>query len=137
MSQRCSENWMLLKSILSGYENTRRFDFQSYEEHTRAQALSIFLVHAELATPKLDRETIEDILTGQKIWPNTGGDSIFAGGEITLSWLEDNGIISFYANWCSLHCWPVFDSEKIDPSMKQLTQAIEHINDIICGKMGI
>lgn len=136
MSQRYSENWMLLKSILLGYENTRRFDFQPYEEHMRAQALSIFLVHAELATPKLDRETIEDILTGRKFWPNTVRDSIFEGGGITLSWLEENGIISFYANWCSLHCWPVVDSEKIDPSMKPLIQAIEHINDIICGKNG-
>lgn len=58
-----SESWRQLKALLAGY--TRRdseFNAPSYEEQRHAKALSIFLTNAKLATPELNRETVEAVL---------------------------------------------------------------------------
>lgn len=137
MNSNYSENWQHLKSILTGYATTNRSSrLYSYTDHTQAKALSIFLAHATLATPKLDRPTVEAILTGRTTWPSTSAAPPFVGGNIPLSFLEENGLVAFYTNWCSIHCLRMGNVDNVDPSLIPLIQTIEHLKDISYGQNG-
>lgn len=130
-----SENWRHLESILKGYApRNRRVESYSYTDHIHAKAISILLTNATLATPKLDRETIENILAGSITWPHASGTPQFDGVDLPLSLLEEHGLVSFYANWCSVHYQSVKFLGDVDSSLVPLIQAIEHIQDIIYGR---
>jgi hypothetical protein len=135
--QNYSENWQHLKSILDGYarKHIRRENF-SYDDHVHAKALSIFLAHATLATLKLDRLTVEDILAGRLTWPNHLKEPSFDGVDLQLSILEECGLVAFYADWCSVHCRSPRNSEDVDQSVVPLIQAVEHLKDISYGRDG-
>lgn len=131
-----SENWRHLKAILAGYAiRDRDVEFYSYEEQRQAKAFSIFLAHARLATPMLDRETVKAILDGTLQWPRSSGVP-FAGTEIPLSQFEKWGLVSFYAGWCATHSDSVRDLGAIDPSLVPLIGAINHLKDIRYGRNG-
>lgn len=132
-----SENWPLLHSILVGFSTRHRApEVNSYEEHRRSKALSIFLSAATLATPKLDRETVESVLKGEELWPHIDNLSMFGGVDTPLSLLETNGLISFSTNWCSVHSNTINDLDLVDPSLVPLIQALEHLKDINWGRNG-
>jgi len=129
-----SENWRHLESILRGYAlRNRRVESYTYTDHIHAKALSIFLTNATLATPKLDRETVEEVLAGRIAWPHVSETPQFKGVDLPLSLLEEHGLVSFYANWCSVHCQSVNNLGEVDPSLIPLIQAIEHIKNISYG----
>ena len=91
-----SENWRHLKSILAGYATRNRNpELYSYTDHTKAKALSIFLANAKLATPKLDRTTIEAVLAAKQRWPHSPGTPQFEGVSLPLSKLEEYGLVAF------------------------------------------
>lgn len=132
-----SENWRHLKSILTGYATTnRRSELYSHTDHTKAKALSIFLANATLATPKLDRTTVETELAGQQPWPHTLGTPQFEGVNLPLSLLEEYGLVAFYSGWCTVHCQTLRSPDNVDPSLTQLIQAVEHLKDICYGRNG-
>lgn len=132
-----SENWRHLKSILSGYSTSNRSpELYSYTDHTQAKALAIFLTHAALATPKLDRTTVEAVLTAQQPWPHTPGTPQFEGVSLPLSLLEEYGLVAFYAGWCTVHCQPLKSLDNLDQSLIPLLQAVEHLKDICYGQNG-
>lgn len=131
-----SESWRHLKALLAGY--TRRdseVNAPSYEEQRHAKALSIFLTNAKLATPELNRETVEAVLSGQLQWPRNGGTP-YPGTDIPLSRFEELGLVSFYAGWCATHANSVNDEKGIDPTLIPVIQAIEHLKDIQWGRNG-
>ncbi|WP_290681896.1 hypothetical protein [Halothiobacillus sp. 15-55-196] len=130
-----SENWQHLESILKGYApRNRRVESYSYRDHIHAKALSIFLTNATLATPRLDRETVEEVLSGKITWPHASGTPQFKGVDLPLSLLEEHGLVSFYANWCSVHYQSVKNLGEVDSSLIPLIQAIEYIQDISYGR---
>lgn len=132
-----SENWRHLNSILVGYTTTnRRLELYSYLDHTKAKALSIFLANATLATPALDRATIEAVLAGQQPWPYTLGTPPFEGVNLPLSLLEEYGLVSFYAGWCTVHCQSLRSQDNVDLSLVQLIKAVEHLKNICYGQNG-
>jgi hypothetical protein len=132
-----SENWQHLKSILTGYATrNRKPKLYSYSDHTHAKALSIFLAHATLATPKLDRLTVEAVLAGRQVWPHTLNTPLFEGVSLQLSLLEEYGLVAFYAGWCSVHCQSLRSPDVVDQSVIPLIQAIEHLKDICYGRNG-
>jgi AraC-like DNA-binding protein len=131
-----SENWRHLKSILTGYTTRDSYpEVYSYEDQRHAKALSLFLMHASLATPTLDRPTVSAILAGSLKWPRSSGAS-FAGVDISLALLERFGLVSFYAGWCTVHCNNMWNPETVDPSLAPLIDAIEHLKDISTGRDG-
>lgn len=131
-----SESWRHLKSILAGYATRdRRPVGYSYEEQRHAKALSIFLAHATLATPVLDREMVGAVLAGTYQWPRSSGVP-FTGTDIPLSQIEKWGLVSFYAGWCATHCDSVRDMSTVDPSLVPLIEAIDHLKDIRYGRNG-
>lgn len=132
-----SDNWRHLKSILDGYATRNRSrELYSYSDHIHAKALSIFLAHATLATPKLDRNTVESVLAGRLSWPHTLDSGQFPGVNLPLSFLEENGLVAFYADWCTVHCQSLRNPDNVDQSLIQLLQAIEHLKDICFGRNG-
>jgi len=132
-----SENWQHLESILKGYApRNRRVESYSYTDHIHAEALAIFLANASIATPKLDRKTVENILAGKITWPHASDTPQFKGVGLPLSLLEEHGFVSFYANWCSVHCQSVKNLDEVDSTLVPLIQAIEHIKDISYGRNG-
>lgn len=132
MSTNYSGNWKHIKSILVGYDaDNHRLEHESYEDHVHAKALSIFLAHATLATPKLDKSTVEDILTGKQFWPGKLEKDQFKNNGITLAMLEEYGLVSFDAGWCTLHCQGVRNLDNVDPSIIPLIEAVEHLRDIM------
>lgn len=136
MMNNYSENWQNLKSILTGFSTkNHKPESHSYSDHIHAQALSIFLAHATLATPKLDRATVEDVLAGKLVWPHTPDTPQFKAGNLQLSVLEELGLVAFYGDWCTVHCNSP-SQETIDPSLIPLLQAVEHLKDISCGWNG-
>lgn len=132
-----SENWKHLKSILKGYESRHLIpESYSYEDQRHAKALSIFLANAKLATPKLDRHMVKTLLRGENQWPRSDGEP-FDGVNIPLSQLEELGLVSFYANWCSIHCDLVkVNLDSTDASLAPLIIAINYLKDILRGKNG-
>lgn len=131
-----SENWRHLKAILDGYATRdRNVEVYSYEDQRQAKAFSIFLAHARLATPMLDRETVEAVLTSAIKWPQSSGVP-FAGTDIPLSQFEKWGLVSFYAGWCTTHSDLVRDLDAIDPSLIPLVEAINHLENIRYGRNG-
>jgi hypothetical protein len=133
-----SENWKHLESILTGYSTRNQNSVHySYEDHTHAKALAIFLAHGKLATPKLDRTTVEVVLSGALRWPNTSESSEFECVDYPpLSLLEDHGLIAFYADWCTIYCQHLSNVENVDPSLFPLIRAIEHLRNIQYGYEG-
>lgn len=132
-----SENWRHLKSILAGYSaRDQRSEFYSYTDHTHAKALAIFLTHATLATPKLDRATVGAVLAAQQPWPFDSGTPQFEGVSLPLSLLEEYGLVAFYADWCTVHCQPLRSLDDVDTSLIQLIRAVEHLKDICYGRNG-
>lgn len=132
-----SENWHHIKSILKGYEvKYNRYDVYSYKDHRDAKVLAIFLANATLATPKLNRETVEKVLSGSLTWTNSTAAPKFERVDLSVSFLEENGFVSFHADWCSIHCESVNETNNIDPSLTPLIQAIEHLKDICYGRNG-
>ncbi|MCC7706007.1 hypothetical protein IGS59_27550 [Janthinobacterium sp. GW460P] len=135
--QNYSENWRHLKSILAGYTTeNKRHQIYSYSDHVEAKALSIFLAHANLATPKLDRKTVAAVLAGQQRWPNDLGTNQFEGVSLSLSLLEEYGLVAFYAGWCTVHCKTPRNLDGVDPSLTELIRAIEHLKEISSGHNG-
>lgn len=131
-----SESWRHLKALLAGYENKdSEVRAPSYEDQRHAKALSIFLTHANLATPCLNRDTVEAVLGGRLQWPRTEGGP-YLGTEIPLSRFEEFGLVSFYAGWCVTHATPVRDKTIVDPTLIPIIEAIEHLNDIRVGRNG-
>ncbi|WP_368710662.1 hypothetical protein [Paraburkholderia caribensis] len=135
-----SRNWRHLASIVAAYppfvQNT---DSPSLEDHVRAKAMSFFLVRATLATPRLDRETVEDVLSGKLNWPAVAGESEnqFKGVDISLPFLEECGFVSFYAGWLSVHFQTPKDRESVHPSLVPLIDALEHLKDMCAGRKGL
>lgn len=131
-----SESWRHLKALLAGYaKNEPDVRAPSYEDQRHAKALSIFLNLADLATPSLNRETVEAVLTGQLEWPRTEGEP-YLGTDIPLSRFEELGLVSFYAGWCATHANPVRDETLVDPSLVPLIETIEHLKDVQWGRNG-
>ena len=131
-----SESWWHLKALLAGYaRNFSDVKAPSYEDQRHAKALAIFLTHADLATPRLNRETVDAILTGRLQWPRTGGEP-YLGTNIPLSQFEELGLVSFYGGWCATHFNTVEDQSVVDPTLIPVIQAIEHLRDIRWGWNG-
>ena len=93
---------------------------------------------APLADRRLrrDRPTVEALLAGRQSWPHTVGMQKFEGTNLPLSLFEENGLVAFYAGWCTIHCQPVRDLEKADPSLLPLIRAIQLLTDICYGQNG-
>ncbi len=136
MPQNHSENWQYLQSILTGFSTkSRKPKLHSYSDHIHAKALSIFLAHATLATPKLDRMTVEAVLAGHQAWPHTPDARQFEGRSLSVSILEELGLVAFYADWCTVHCKSP-NQDDVDSSLIPLIRAIEHLKDICWGRNG-
>lgn len=131
-----SESWWHLKALLAGYaRNASEVKAPSYEDQRHAKALSIFLTHADLATPRLNREAVDAILAGRLQWPRTRGEP-YLGTNIPLSQFEELGLVSFYAGWCATHLNTVEDESVVDPTLIPVIQAIKHLKDIRWGWNG-
>lgn len=130
-----STNWSHLKNILSAYSNLdRQSKTPSLEDHIHAKAMAAFLVRATLATPFLDRNNVDKVLTGQLKWPTSANVSQFKGVNVQLSFLEDNGFVSFYAGWLNVNCCTPSNLESIHPSFVPLIEAVNHLKDICYGR---
>jgi len=134
--QKYSETWRHLKSILSGYNSTYVPPPDTYQDHVRAKTLAVFFANATLGTPQLDRNSVEAILSGTLHWPHKLGRGPFKGSSISLSLLEDFGMVTFYAGWCTVQCQTVRNAENLDPSLLPLFEALEHLRDISYGREG-
>lgn len=132
-----SENWWHLQSILSSYKTTHQtLERYSYGDHAKAKALSIFLARATLATPRLDKSTVEKILAARLVWPNSRGILSFEGVALPLSLFEEYGLVSFYGDWCTVHCQSLSNPEKVDPTLAELVRSVEHLKEISFGRNG-
>jgi hypothetical protein len=76
------------------------------------------------------------VLAGRLSWPHTIDSGQFAGVNLPLSLLEENGLVAFYADWCTVHCQSLRNPDNVDQSLIQLIQAIEHLKDISFGRNG-
>lgn len=126
-----SSNWHHLKSILvANTVRNQRPEHYTYEDHIHAKALAIFLANANLSAPKLDRETIGKLIdqfySEQQHPDGTPKERI----NRTLAQLEQDGFLTFYANWCTVHCQTIRSQEDIDPSLIELVQVMQYLKTI-------
>ncbi|WP_141758754.1 hypothetical protein [Duganella sp. HH105] len=98
--------------------------------------MAIFFANANLATPRLDRDTVEAVLNGTLHWPHAHGKGAFNGTSVPLSLLEKHGLVTFYAGWCTVQCQTVRHTENLDSSLLPLFEALEHLKDICFGRDG-
>ncbi|BBL22683.1 hypothetical protein [Comamonas terrigena] len=131
-----SESWLHLKALIGSYgRGDLNVKAPSYKDQRHARALSVFLINAELATPRLNRKTVKAILEGGFQWPQVGGTK-YLGTDIPLSRFEQLGLVSFYADWCAIHASSVNDESAIDPTLIPVIRTIEHLRDIKLGRNG-
>lgn len=102
----------------------------------QSKALAIFFAHAKLATPPLDRTTVEALLDGRMTWPRADSEPPQPAIQFPLALLEEHGLVSFIAGWCVVHCQSVRNVEVVDPSLRPLIQAVEFLNVIRDGSDG-
>lgn len=72
----------------------------------------------------------------EKNWPKTPDPCQFEGISLPLSLLEENGLVSFLAGWCTVHCQSLRNPDNVDQSLIPLVQAVEHLKDICFGRNG-
>lgn len=132
-----SSNWRHLSSMLDGYAtHRRRPECYEYTDHVQSKALAVFFAHAKLATPALDRTTVEALLDGRMTWPRADSEPPQPAIQIPLALLEEHGLVSFIAGWCVVHCQSVRNVEVVDPSLRPLIQAVEFLKAIRDGSDG-
>ncbi|EHF4936968.1 hypothetical protein CF635_003583 [Enterobacter hormaechei] len=132
-----SDNWHSLLNLIGDSQSfSAAHKTYSWLEHKQARALAIFLSNATLATPVLDRITVTELLAGEFAWPRTDGNQIFIKSDYTLSFYEDAGLLSFYGDWCAVHCRPPSPTVKMDESIRTLVEVIERLREISLGLKG-
>lgn len=132
-----SDNWQLLNALLAGFTHIHHTPVvRDYRGHAEARMLGIFLAHAKLTTPRLSRETVVDLLAGRQTWPRRDGGFDTVRLDISVDRLEELGLVSFYADWCSVHCDYVRDPELLDESLQPLLQALQLLKDMRSGNAG-
>jgi hypothetical protein len=129
-----SNNWWHLKIILGAYPVFERHsDIPPFADHLHAKAMAVFLARATLATPFLDRTTVAEVLAGRLEWTTSTGVNKFKGVNAPLSFLEENGFVTFYAGWLNLHCRTPSNLDSIHPTLVPLIEAVNHFKDICYG----
>lgn len=132
-----SENWALLLRLLT--EDTEHYiknNIWTLHKHQQANALALFLSHADLATPELNRINVSAMLNGEMVWPCSDEASLFSGAKFPLPFLEEGGFISFPGGWAIVHCRSPQHIEQFDQSIKDILKIIEYLQDISLGKNG-
>ncbi|MBJ3148755.1 hypothetical protein JGB60_25945, partial [Salmonella enterica subsp. enterica serovar Typhimurium] len=129
-----SPNWYLLHKLLVDETPVFTRDrLWTYKEHQHARALAIYLAHATLATPVLNKTTIAELLSGSRGWPCKDGKHHFIQTNCSLDFLEDAGFLSFYADWCSVHCQHPWQTEVLDDSIIDILNTAEQLKQIRLG----
>ncbi|WP_153015211.1 DNA binding protein [Pseudomonas syringae] len=132
--QNYSDSWLHLQSVLTG---SIRIDHapevNTLKDHVEAKILAIILANAELATPKLNRENVEKILSSQYIWPNLNTPTLPVKQGPPLSFYEELGLFSFFGDWCHVHCRTPRNIENLDSSLTPLIESITLIKNIAYG----
>src|ERR1700692_1337454 len=88
--QNFSDSWRQLKGILAAYvPYERQHAFSTLADYLHAKAMSIFIANASLATPRLDRTTVANVLAGNQSWPRDTDSGQFHGVTVPVSFLEE------------------------------------------------
>lgn len=132
-----SENYYLLKRLLTPPSSPLRQSKRNtpFEEEQIAQVLATLLAHSQLATPRLNPETVEAFLNGEQGWPTAKGDEHFYTGSLPISFeeLKELGLISFYAGWLQTHFWAPRAQQEVHESVKPLLHTMKVLQDIRWG----
>lgn len=131
-----SENYYLLKRLLTQPRSIpRQSERTPFEDEQKAQVLATLLAHSQLATPRLNPETVEALLAGKQGWPTTEGGEYFYAGSLPISFksLKELGLISFYAGWLQTHFCLPREPQEVHETVKPLLQAMKVLQDIRWG----
>ena len=99
----------------------------------QCKVLALMLANATIATPILNRTVVKELLLGNRSWPKVDGSDMTISQPVDIAALEDIGLISFYADYCSLHRGYVHGDITPDESIKPILHALDMICDIIHG----
>lgn len=135
---RYTENIYKLKALftLPATQSQNSRGLCGFDKHRKAKVLATLLANATLATPKLNRSTVVELLDGEAQWPKVDGTFKSININVDLAQLEELGLVSFYADWCRIHYRSLGDESLLHDSVKPLIEAVDMLMAIKYGNNG-
>jgi len=94
-------------------------------EIQRDIVLATLLANATIAPLLLNRENVNELLSGKKTWPDRQGNQLNLMSEVTVEALVESGILSFYNDYCKFNPCSIPDEEQFEN--KKLLSTIEKL----------
>ncbi|MBJ8982779.1 hypothetical protein [Citrobacter freundii] len=94
-------------------------------EIQRDIVLATLLANATIAPLLLNRENVNELLSGKKTWPDRQGNQLNLKSEVTVEALVESGILSFYNDYCKFNPCSIPDEEQFEN--KKLLSTIEKL----------
>ncbi|TDF35516.1 hypothetical protein EYS14_19045 [Alteromonadaceae bacterium M269] len=132
-----SEDYFLLKTLsLQSYCPTYKLEqSHSFEHIQEAKVIATLLANSELATPRLNQETIRAFLNSELGWPMANGEEYFYTEEISITFdqLEELGCVSYYAGWLRIHFRSPRQLDDMHESVKPLNDMLQLLRSLRWG----
>ncbi|WP_196347914.1 hypothetical protein, partial [Vibrio harveyi] len=104
-------------------------------KHIQASYIAEILWNLELETPRLDREYVYKLQTGEVDWITKDGKSISLKEDFDFSLLEELGIVLFEHNWIRINARlpRVEQYYDFDKSVLPMLRFLENLSQILSG----
>lgn len=104
--------------------------------HIEASYVADLLLNVELQSPKLTREYVKQLHSGDVSWKSTKGEYVSLKENFEFELLEELGLIFFEYDWLrvnTIHRIGNFFDEHTDETLKSIVRFACKLNDIISG----
>lgn len=129
-----SENIGKIRRFFAEEKNDIHAEYiTDFDKSLQCKVLALLLINSKLATPELNRDNVNLLLTGKLEWPKSDGSMYRIDTNVELSLLEKLGAITFYANYCEIHLRSISDYDAISDSVKPIYDALKLLKNILYG----
>ncbi|PKF62802.1 hypothetical protein CW745_05110 [Psychromonas sp. psych-6C06] len=122
-------NELLTQSDLYKSENGQDLNAS---KHVEADYIADILLKLKLKTPRLSRDVVKKLHSGEMSWTNINGEDVSLAESFDFSLLEELGILFFEHGWVHISAHLPNESryEVIDESVKPIIRFAKNLQDI-------
>lgn len=104
-------------------------------KHIEANFIAEILINLKLKTPRLSRNTVIKMHSGELHWTNSNGESVSLTENFDFSLLEELGILTFEHNWVRINADlpSKHRYDEVDDSLIPLLRFVENLRNIQKG----
>lgn len=127
-----NELYELLKTSRDEPQYSEENKFYDIAEHTEANYIANLLVNIELKSPRLNKDFIKKLHSGEVNWQTADGNIITLQEDFDFNLLEELGILFFEYDWVVVNAsLPSDDSEYIHSSIKPILKFVKSLKNIL------